>query len=181
MRDQVEIRNLTGCLLAATPAVDDPTFRHGLVLLCAHSSEGAMGVLINRPAPARIGSSALRQIPGLLVGGPAQTDRLFVLHSPDWEDGDGSLRVNDAHLLTATDRAVEAASAERGPQDCLVMLGYSGWGPGQLEAELMQNSWMPVPSDPMITFGMDPSMKWGAAIGALGIDPMALSGTAGHA
>jgi len=181
----------TGQMLVAMPSLGDPTFRGSVVMVCAHSPDGAMGLIINRLAPSRaIGhgvqppSSVIdalaRRVP-IRTGGPAEISRPFVLHSPDWIDGDDTLLVDGHHAMTATPNVLAAVAAGNGPGRTLVALGYSGWGPGQLDAEVMANVWLTVPSSPRITFMDDIGDMWGAAASQVGAAPAGLSGLVGHA
>ena len=181
---------LTGQLLIAMPAMEDPRFAHSVIYLCAHTPEGAMGLVLNRPLQRPKFDELLRQLDvapvpparriRLCAGGPMDNARGFVLHTTDWT-GEGSLRVNDALALTASLDVLKAIAEGNGPREGLLALGYAGWGPGQLDAEIQQNAWLSVPADETIVFDADHDTKWRRALGKLNIDPLLLSGAAGHA
>jgi putative transcriptional regulator len=181
---------LTGQLLIAMPAMEDPRFAQSVIYLCAHTPEGAMGLVLNRPLQRPKFDELLRQLDvapvpparriRLCAGGPMDNARGFVLHTTDWT-GEGSLRVNDALALTASLDVRKAIAEGNGPREGLLALGYAGWGPGQLDAEIQQNAWLSVPADETIVFDADHDTKWRRALGKLNIDPLLLSGAAGHA
>ena len=181
---------LTGQLLIAMPAMEDPRFAQSVIYLCAHTPEGAMGLVLNRPLQRPKFDELLRQLDvapvaparriRLCAGGPMDNARGFVLHTTDWT-GEGSLRVNDALALTASLDVLKAIAEGNGPREGLLALGYAGWGPGQLDAEIQQNAWLSVPADETIVFDADHDTKWRRALGKLNIDPLLLSGAAGHA
>ena len=180
-----------GTMLVAMPAIYDASFRGAVVLVCAHSADGAMGLVVNRLAAEAPVQAASGHAPSVLhtlaatrpihAGGPAEPARPFVLHSTDWADGAATLRVDDDHALTATPEALATLSTDRGPDRALVALGYAGWGPGQLEDELRANLWLQTPADPRVVFDLPPGDRWRAAAALVGVTPEALSGTAGHA
>ena len=181
---------LTGQLLIAMPAMTDPRFVHSVIYVCAHSKDGAMGLVLNRPLARPTFEDLLRQLEiapvpparqiRLCVGGPVDNARGFVLHTADWT-GEGSLRVNDALALTASLDVLKVIAAGGGPREGLLALGYAGWGPGQLDAEMQQNAWLSAPADETLLFDSDHDTKWRRALAKLRIDPMLLSTTAGHA
>ncbi len=181
---------LTGQLLIAMPAMIDPNFAQSVVYLCAHTPEGAMGLVINRPLRRPSFEELLRQLElapvppvrsiRLIDGGPVEHGRGFVLHSTDWT-GDGSLKVNDRVALTASLDVLQAIAEGGGPKEGVLALGYAGWGPGQLDSEMQQNAWLSVPADEALIFGEDASRKWRQALAKLKIDPLLLSDAAGHA
>jgi putative transcriptional regulator len=181
---------LTGQLLIAMPAMEDPRFAQSVIYLCAHTPEGAMGLVLNRPLQRPKFDELLRQLDvapvpparriRLCAGGPMDNSRGFVLHTTDWT-GECSLRVNDALALTASLDVLKAIAEGNGPREGLLALGYAGWGPGQLDAEIQQNAWLSVPADETIVFDADHDTKWRRALGKLKIDPLLLSGAAGHA
>jgi putative transcriptional regulator len=183
--------DLTGKLLIAMPGMGDPRFEHAVLLICAHNPEGAMGVVLNKPAPdldlrdlfAQLGIHHGATLPAMPVqlGGPVELSRGFVLHSNDWEGEGGSLAVTEALSLTSTRDILEAIGQGLGPDDALLALGYAGWGPGQLEGEILQNVWLTADLDDRIIFREPNPRKWEEALHGLGIDPMTLSATAGHA
>src|SRR5215469_2666139 len=181
---------LTGQLLIAMPTMEDPRFAQSVIYLCAHTPEGAMGLVLNRPLQRPKFDDLLRQLEvapvpparriRLCSGGPLDNARGFVLHTTDWT-GEGSLRVNDEVALTASLDVLKAIAEGNGPREGLLALGYAGWGPGQLDAEIQQNAWLSVPADETIVFDDDSNTKWRRALGKLNIDPLLLSGAAGHA
>jgi putative transcriptional regulator len=177
---------LDGQLLIAMPDMRDPRFHRTLVYLCAHSAEGAMGLIVNKPAesltlkdlfqrldiPVRseIGLQPVR------FGGPVETGRGFVLHSSDYHAEDATLRVDDATSMTATLDILHAMAEQRGPARAMVALGYAGWGAGQLEDELQHNGWLSCTADPELLFGTDNATKWERALAKIGVDPSHLTG-----
>jgi putative transcriptional regulator len=183
-------RFLTGQLLIAMPAMEDPRFVQSVIYLCAHTPEGAMGLVLNRPLQRPKFDDLLRQLEvapvpparriRLCAGGPMDNARGFVLHTTDWT-GEGSLRVNDSLALTASLDILKAIAEGHGPREGLLALGYAGWGPGQLDAEMQQNVWLSAPADEMLVFDEDHETKWRRALAQLKIDPLLLSGAAGHA
>ena len=181
---------LSGQLLIAMPQLSDPRFARTVVYLCAHSATGAMGIVINRSLSGLTFSELLEQLeikptPGcnairVHFGGPVETGRGFVLHSPDYQH-ETTTQVNDQVGLTATVDVLKAMSEGGGPRHSFLALGYAGWGPGQLDAEIKENSWLTVPCDDDLLFSPDLDHKWSKAIGKLGFDFTTLSAEAGHA
>lgn len=181
---------LAGHLLVAMPSMQDPRFARSVVCLCAHSAEGAMGLVMNKPLDGLSFDALLKQLgldpvpPArrirLVSGGPVESGRGFVLHTPDWE-AEGSLRVNTDIALTASIDILKAIAAGGGPEEGFLALGYAGWGPGQLEAELQANAWLSVPADRALLFSAAPEAMWRDALARLRVDPGALSGAAGRA
>ena len=183
-------RFLTGQLLIAMPAMADPRFAQSVIYLCAHTEEGAMGLVLNRPLAKPSFDELLRQLEiapvpparriRLCAGGPVDNARGFVLHTADWT-GEGSLRVNERLALTASLDVLAAIAGGGGPRQGLLALGYAGWGPGQLDAEIQQNAWLTVAADEHVVFDERTDSKWREALASLRIDPLALSAAAGHA
>lgn len=182
--------SLIGHVLVAMPGMDDPRFARAVVLLCQHNEDGAMGLVVNRLSDYRL-SEILAQMQisdvhadfadrPVLAGGPVQTDRGFVLHegATDW---DSTLRIADALAVSTSRDVLERIAAGTGPTRFLLMLGFSGWGPGQLESELADNAWLTVPADNELLFDVPLEMRWQAATSRLGVDPGQLAGYAGHA
>jgi putative transcriptional regulator len=181
---------LANHLLIAMPGLDDPNFSRGVTLMCQHNEDGALGIVINRLSHLTLGE-VLEQmqistdIPGLaqmpvFAGGPVQVDRGFVVHEP-CAAFDSTFKVSDEVFVT-TSRDVLAAMAEgRGPKRVLVALGYAGWGAGQLESEIMENSWLNVPSSASILFETPLEARWHAAAQLAGVDLRLLTDYAGHA
>lgn len=185
--------DLTGKLLVAMPGMGDSRFEHSVVLICAHSPEGAMGLIVNKPLPepglddlfAQLGiavtvSDKPEKRP-ILFGGPVETGRGFVLHSPDWQGEHEAMDVTPELSMTATRDILVDIAAGMGPERSLLALGYSGWGPGQLEDEILANGWLIAESDAEIALGREYASKWTRALNAMGIDPRTLSSAAGHA
>jgi putative transcriptional regulator len=181
---------LTGQLLVAMPTMLDPRFARSVICLCAHSGDGAMGIVLNKPLQGLSFDDLLKQLSldpvppqrriRLMSGGPVENGRGFVLHSDDWET-EGSLKVQPGVALTASVDILKAIAGGGGPREGLLALGYAGWGPGQLESEIQQNAWLSVPADERLLFAAAPDRLWREALAKLHIDPALLSGTAGHA
>lgn len=189
---------LDGQMLIAMPVMNDPRFERSVIYMCAHSSEGAMGIIVNRPA----GSI---DFPGLLVqldiieksdqiqlpenaemmkvmkGGPVDTGRGFVLHSSDFYIQDATLNIDDGISLTATVDILKAIAKGAGPKHAILALGYAGWAPGQLENEIQHNGWLHCDADPELIFGTDVDEKYARALRKIGIEAGMLSNDAGHA
>lgn len=182
---------LTGQILIATPGMNDPRFAGSLVYLCVHNSDGAMGLIVNKPTPQVRFTDLLTQLdvphksplPDVRVhyGGPVETQRGFVLHSADMTLGDATLRVDDDVAMTASVEVLAAIAGGTGPASSMLTLGYSGWGPGQLEGEIAQHGWLTAPATPDLLFGRAAEYKWNGALKSIGIDPAILSTTGGRA
>ena len=189
---------LDGQMLIAMPTMRDERFVRSLIYVCAHSSEGAMGIVVNQPAPnirfsellvqlEVIPASELIQLPPragvikVLKGGPVETGRGFVLHSADFYIENSTLPIDDGICLTATLDILKAIARGKGPQSAVLALGYAGWAPGQLESEIQENGWLHCTADPELIFGPDIDGKYGRALRKIGIDPGKLSSEAGHA
>ncbi|MBA3910028.1 MAG: hypothetical protein C0524_09080 [Rhodobacter sp.] len=186
--------DLAGQILIAMPGMADPRFDHSVILICAHSGEGSMGIIVNKPLEDLTFSGLLEhlQIPvapegrdiRVHLGGPVERGRGFVLHSADWRrtrpDG-ATLAVPGGYGMTATMDVLEALAKGGGPDKALLALGYSGWGPGQLEAEIARNDWLTAKAPEGLVFGADDRAKWSAALKGMGIDPLTLSASAGRA
>lgn len=181
---------LTGQLLIAMPNMADDRFTGSVIYLCAHSAEGAMGLIINKPAPGmsfprlleQVGIESTEASPPIQVysGGPVEPSRGFVLHSADLVQ-DNSLRINDDMALTATLDMLKAIAEGVGPDQSLLALGYAGWGPGQLDQEIKANGWLSLEADLGLVFSPALDNKWEAALRKMRIDPRFLSDEAGHA
>ena len=182
--------DLTGQLLVAMPGMGDPRFDRSVVFVCAHSDDGAMGLIVNKPAAdmrlgelfdqLEIACGGPAQAQPVYFGGPVETQRGFVLHGADYTSRLQTLEVG-AFGMTATQDVLEDIAIGEGPERALVMLGYAGWGPGQLEGEIVRNGWLTVGATPQLVFGTGDTSKWMKALGALGIDPLGRSGEAGRA
>jgi putative transcriptional regulator len=188
-RDHSEV-SLSGQLLVAMPQMSDPRFARTVVYLCAHSSDGAMGLVVNRLIDSLTFSSLLSQLgveaegePADMpvhFGGPVESSRGFVLHSADYLQ-DSTLVIDDEIALTATVDVLKAIARGDGPRHRVLALGYAGWAPGQLDAEIQANGWLLVPADVDLVFGAENDAKWERAIAKIGIDLSLLSSEAGHA
>ena len=183
-------RYLSGKLLIAMPGMMDSRFARTVVYLCAHNADGAMGLVVNRLIGAITFPDLLAQLgidsPGVgrdiqvHFGGPVESGRGFVLHSSDYEQDD-TLKVSDLMSLTTTIDILRDMAAGGGPCLSMLALGYTGWGPGQLDTEIQDNGWLHVEADENLVFDDDLDGKWERAISKLGFDPSMLSGDAGHA
>lgn len=180
----------TGHLLVAMPQMEDPRFERSVIYLCAHNAEGAMGLVVNRLFDAITFPDLLEQLNietgpkteqiRVHFGGPVESGRGFVLHSDDYVR-DGTLKVRSGFALTATVDILKAIAVGEGPRRSLLALGYSGWGPGQLESEIAANGWLVVPADPTIVFDQELEDKWQRALAATGVSVASLSGVSGRA
>lgn len=189
-QDDAPSANLTNHFLVAMPQMADPNFGGAVVFIAEHTSKGALGLVINRPMELSLQSLFERidlklETPRLtdapvFFGGPVQTDRGFVLHAPVGNWG-STVSVGEELGLTSSKDVLEAVSRGDGPARLLVTLGYSGWGPGQLEEELARNAWLTVPADPDVIFDVPADERLSRAFGLLGINPAFLSAAAGHA
>ncbi|NJM83314.1 MAG: YqgE/AlgH family protein [Tabrizicola sp.] len=185
---------LAGKILIAMPGMGDPRFERSVILICAHSPEGAMGLIVNKPQPEMSFSGLLDhlKIPvapdgrdiRVHFGGPVERGRGFVLHSPDWRKNhteSGTMVVPGGFEMTATLDILEALAAGQGPEAALLALGYAGWGPGQLEAEIARNDWLTTEPRAALVFSDDDRGKWAGALRQMGIDPLSLSAASGRA
>jgi len=189
---------LDGQLLVAMPVMGDSRFERSVIYLCAHSAEGAMGIMVNRPAGSIdfpellvqlkiIAKSEQIKLPELaetlqvLQGGPVDTGRGFVLHSSDFYIENATLLIDDKICLTASIDILRAIAKGAGPRHAVLALGYAGWRPGQLETEIQDNGWLHCDADPELIFGDDVDDNYARALRKIGIDPGMLSNAAGHA
>jgi putative transcriptional regulator len=189
---------LDGQMLIASPAMQDERFSRSLIYVCAHSSEGAMGIVVNQPAPHIsfpdllvkldvIPKAEKIQLPPaaaevtVLKGGPVETERGFVLHSADFFIENSTLPIDEGVCLTATLDILKAIARGAGPVSAILALGYAGWSPGQLESELQHNGWLHCSADPELIFGTDVGAKYDRAMQKIGIRPGMLSSEVGHA
>lgn len=182
--------DLTDHLLLAMPLMTDPNFSGTVIYIVEHSEKGAMGLVLNRTLELTVSDLFERidlkcdQEPlanqPVLLGGPVHNDRGFVLHRPlgSWTS---SIRINDTVALTSSRDVLESVAKGAGPQDVIVALGYAGWGAGQIEAEIAQNAWLTVRAADSIIFDVPPKDRHAMAFRLLGVDPLLMSGTAGHA
>jgi putative transcriptional regulator len=189
---------LDGQMLIASPGMQDERFSRTLIYMCAHSSEGAMGIVVNQPAPHIsfpdllvkldvIPKADKIQLPPaagdvtVLKGGPVESERGFVLHSADFFIEDSTLPIDEGVCLTATLDILKAIARGSGPVSAILALGYAGWSPGQLENELQHNGWLHCSPDPDLIFGADISAKYDRALQKIGVRPGMLSSEIGHA
>lgn len=182
---------LQGNLLIALPGMTDHRFERTVIYMCAHSADGAMGIIINRPVEGLRFRQLLHQLGiqaspdaadlPVLFGGPVETGQGFVLHSNDFERGQSTLAVSADISLTTTLDILRAMAAGGGPNRALFALGYTGWGPQQIEGEIQSNGWIHCAADNEIIFGTDMESKWAVALRKLGIDMSGLSAHAGRA
>src|SRR5271155_2332377 len=182
---------LEGKLLIALPGMSDPRFEKSVIFMCAHSLDGAMGIMINRAVDGLRFRELMaklelelqpqaRDMP-VLYGGPVETGRGFVLHSGDYESADSTLPVSEDISLTATLDILRAMADGRGPEHAIFALGYAGWGPGQIEDEIRANGWLHCDTDAAILFDADLGARWSGALKKLGIDALGLSAHTGQA
>jgi putative transcriptional regulator len=189
---------LDGQMLIAMPAMGDDRFSRSVIYVCAHSTEGAMGIIVNQPAadinfpdllvqleviPAvdRIELPTRAGAVKVLKGGPVETGRGFVLHSADYFIENSTLPIDEGICLTATVDILKAIARGEGPASAILALGYAGWAPGQLEGEIQGNGWLHCAADPELIFGSDIDNKYEKAMRKIGIDLGMLSNEAGHA
>jgi putative transcriptional regulator len=189
---------LDGQMLIAMPSMGDQRFERSVIFMCAHSENGAMGIIVNKRAPmfsfgdllerleispqadrARL-PEEVEQLP-VQFGGPVEPGRGFVLHTADYYSSETTLPIDESVALTATLDILRAIADGSGPRRVLLALGYAGWGPGQLDDEIQRNGWLHCPSDEELVFGTDLDGKYAAALKKIGVDPSMLSGAAGHA
>jgi putative transcriptional regulator len=187
---------LDGQLLVAMPVMTDKRFARSVIYMCAHSAEGAMGLIVNQRAPHISFNELLAQL-GITqgnielhqdlvdmdvhVGGPVETGRGFVLHSSDYYAADSTLSIDDEVSLTATVDILKAIAGGKGPDRAILALGYAGWRAGQLESEIHANGWLHCPADPDLLFDRDLDQKYERALSKIGVDPSHLVSDAGHA
>jgi putative transcriptional regulator len=189
---------LDGQMLIAMPGMSDPRFDRSVVFMCAHSDNGAMGIIVNKRAPMISFSELLDRleilpqesriklpddVQSMLVqfGGPVEPGRGFVLHTSDYFSADTSLPIDERVALTATLDILRAIAGGQGPRRSLLALGYAGWAPGQLEDEIQRNGWLSCAADEDLLFSHDLDNKYLNALHKIGVDPAMLSGEAGHA
>ncbi len=187
---------LAGKILISMPQMGDPRFHRAVVFMCAHDANGAMGLVINHLLPGFDFSELLTQLQvvsekmaehpvlfppqPVFSGGPVESARGFILHGSDFSLAD-TIKINRDIYVTGTLDALKAIAAGAGPQKMRFVLGYAGWGPGQLEREIRENAWLVTDPDPETVLAGDPENMWERAIRTLGIDPLVFSGAAGRA
>ena len=188
---------LDGQLLVAMPIMTDRRFARSVIYMCAHSAEGAMGLIINQRASHISFSELMKQLSimpetadeveieledmDVHVGGPVETQRGFVLHSADYYVADSTLPIDDGVSLTATIDILKAIAGGKGPDRAILALGYAGWRAGQLESEIAANGWLHCPADADLLFDRDLEQKYERALSKIGVDPSHLVSDAGHA
>ena len=189
MENEIPV-SLKGQFLMAMPNLADPNFHQTVTFICEHTSEGAVGIVVNRVHPPLSGKDIfdelkIEYLPGaesipIHIGGPVHINEIFVLHGPPfgWE---GCRMITPSLALSNTKDILEALSMGRGPKSFIITLGCAGWGPGQLESEIKQNAWLTAPVSEDIIFQLPLEARWKGAVKKVGIDPALLSNTAGHA
>ena len=187
-----EFQSLAGQLLVAMPGIGDPRFEHAVILICAHQADHAMGLRLDRPAPGVDLRTVLEKLEmpdadrapdqPVLVGGPVDRERGFVLHTDDWTAPDASMPAGEGLAITATREALAAlTNAETRPGRSVLVLGYAGWGEGQLEDELTENVWLTAEPTLELLFDDDHATKWSRALAGIGVDAAMLSAQGGRA
>ncbi len=182
--------NLTGQIIVSMPSLEDERFYKTVIYICAHSSEGSMGIIINKKIDYDLYPDLLQQLGidkplnnkklFIRYGGPVESGRGFVLHSDDMVRKE-TLNIDKGVALTSTAEFFDDLSKGKGPKNCILALGYAGWQPGQLEHEIMRNSWMSLSVDNSFLFDDEVSRKWSQAYKLIGIDPNSLSFQSGNA
>ena len=183
--------HLSGRMLIAMPGMGDPRFDKTVIYMCSHTSEGAMGLVVNRPASGVTFNDLMKQLEidvgpqsqggDIRFGGPVEVGRGFVLHSADFHVDESTMRVDERVSLTATLEILRAMAEGRGPRRRLIALGYSGWAPNQLEDELRRNGWLTCEADEELLFSDDDEGKWVRALAKIGVSPSSLSAAGGSA
>jgi len=181
---------LKGQFLIAMPGLSDPNFYRSVTCMCEHTSEGALGIVINRIVPRILARDIFAELnlepvdqagsSPVYMGGPVHAHEIFILHGPPFE-WRGTLMVTPSLALSNTRDIIESLAMGSGPQAFMIALGCAGWGAGQLEEEIRSNAWLTCPIDKDILFHAKTDQKWAAAVKKMGIDPVLLSDTAGHA
>ena len=183
------IDTLTGSFLISTPQMPDPRFAEQVILICAHGEDGAMGVAVNKPNPYFSLEEILRSaelpvpkavLPPVYIGGPVELESAFVLYRSSYRV-EHQLQIGDGLSLSRESKILEDISKDRGPEDYLFLLGYAGWGPGQLETELLADGWLSLPASESIIFDISDENKWRTAADLYGIDISTLGDRAGTA
>jgi putative transcriptional regulator len=192
------LSHLSGKMLIAMPGMGDPRFDRSLIFMCAHSENGAMGIIVNKTAPMLsfgelasqldlFSASEYEAMPpdllaaAVLFGGPVEPNRGFVLHTSDYLADEASMPIGKDLALTATLDILRDMASGKGPRCATLALGYSGWAPGQLEDEIQRNGWLHGEADETLLFGRQHDVKYDQALRKIGIDPLMLSSDAGHA
>ena len=181
---------LSGKFLVATPQMQDPRFARAVIYICNHDKSGAMGLVINKtkdmPLSQMLGHIGIKgdvkvADSPVLSGGPVDTNRGFVLHSPDFKNVKNSMQLSDTLMMTSTKDVLESLVADHAPDRAVLAVGYAGWSDGQLEDELQNNCWLVVDSDEALIFDTDFDGKWTKALATIGVTPDMLSATGGSA
>jgi putative transcriptional regulator len=186
--------SLAGKVLLAMPGMGDPRFHHAVIFMCAHDANGAMGLVINHTLPGMAFTDLLEQLKiasdirvdlkaisvPILSGGPVEGARGFLLHTSEFKKSD-TINIDPHYSISGTMDALRDVASGKGPDKVLFILGYAGWGAGQLEAEIQDNAWLVTEADPDIIFSASPENKWERAFEKLGFDPGRLSQAAGRA
>ena len=186
----MDATGLEGRFLIAMPGIGDSRFQRAVILVCAHSDQGAMGLIVNQRSEGIDLNHLLKQLdiepgegsasPAIRVGGPVETSRGFVLHSTDYET-DSALDIAGKFMLTGTVDILRDIAEGKGPERHIIALGYTGWAPGQLEREIQENGWLASDPIPEIVFGESDADKWSEALATLGVAPETLSAGGGRA
>ncbi len=189
--EETERDYLQGQFLIAMPGMHDPNFEKSVIYLCAHSEQGAVGLIINKVSDTlrfeellhQLNIDKAEEVPPypVYVGGPVETEAGFVLHSRDYMSETHTLEASETIGMTATLDILRAIARNEGPSKVLLAIGYAGWAPGQLEAEILANGWLHCPADEALIFDHATADKWERAVRLLGIDPSLLVQDAGHA
>ena len=189
---------LDGQMLIAMPGIGDPRFEKTVIYMCAHSADGAMGIVVNKEADNITFPDLLERLEiipegdqirlpielqemPVQIGGPVETGRGFVLHTTDYYVTDSTLSVQQGIGLTATLDVLKAIAGGTGPKKAMLALGYAGWGPGQLEDEIQGNGWLHCDADDTLVFDATLDKRYEKALAKIGVDPALLSSSAGHA
>lgn len=191
MSTPTDSMNLNGRLLIAMPSMGDARFERSVIFICSHSDKGAMGLIVNKPAEDLKFKDLLKQLEieapatarsiRIHVGGPVEFGRGFVLHSADYGEGDSTMHVDSRFAMTATIDILEDIALGDGPDQALLAMGYAGWGPGQLEQEIVSNGWLIGDATEGLVFGRNDAGKWQGALNVMGINPLLLSAEGGRA
>ena len=191
MSERCDSMDLVGKLVVAMPALSDVRFEHSVILICAHSKDGAMGLIVNKPVRDLSFADLLAQLRSprapkgrdirVHFGGPVERGRGFVLHSEDYAGGPATTHVPGGFKMTGTLDVLEALARGKGPERALLALGYAGWGPGQLESEIGHNDWLTAEPSADLIFAEQDATKWTGVLRGMGIEPITLSSSAGHA
>ncbi len=181
---------LVGQLLLSMPGIGDPRFERVVIAMCLHDEEGALGIVVNRPHDSLTVRALMEQLDidggetpadtRVMIGGPVEPGRGFVLHSADYE-GQSTISVDGKWGLTSTLDVLRDIAAGKGPRHWRAALGYTGWGAGQLEGELTRHGWLTAPGDTKLLFDTAPAQSWPAAFATIGVDVSQLSAVAGRA